>query len=263
VVKPYEVIHVKASRMSIIPPLSMLLAIIASSFAAAQSTTSSIMASAWKAFSNGAPVARIQLTGRVTTYAGESSDTGSIIASASIDTSVSIQRSLSAGSSSEARSQSNGSFQCVWTGTDGVQHESPAHNCWQNISWLAPSLSAQYSMLPSNVGVSYIGHETLGSVAVEHIQFQTIFGDANTPTAITSLVQKVSTADLYLDSTTLLPVVLRYSIHADDDVNTSIAVEAHYSNYMQSSGLTVPMHVEKTLNGALQEVIDVSGFSAS
>jgi hypothetical protein len=222
-----------------------------------------VIANAWFAFSGSVPVHSIQLTGQATTQAGSSSDSGTITATASADITFSTQLSMTDGTWSETRTSLLGIYQCSWTGPDGVQHEAAAHNCWQTASWLIPSLAVQPTLAPSNIGVVYVGHETIGNEGVEHLQYQVVYGGAQTASDVTSLIQKASTADLYLDSSSFLPVMLRYSIRADNDANRSIPVQVYYSNYALISGVTIPQTIQRSIDGTPQAVVNISSIATN
>lgn len=221
-------------------------------------SATTLLANGWTAFSRGVPIHAIQITGQISTQAGSSNASGSIRASAAADTTNSLQVSLSSGVSSESRGAANGMYQCEWVDSDGIQHQLSFANCWQSVTWFAPSLSFETALAPTNIGVFYVGHETVGTEGVEHLRFQTIYGSTGTPASVTSAVQQASTADLYVDSGTFLPVELKYQISSDADSNVLIPVEVHYSNFAQSSNVTVPLHIEKFINGSLQQTINVS-----
>ncbi|WP_041855985.1 hypothetical protein [Candidatus Korobacter versatilis] len=221
-------------------------------------TTGAVLSNAWNAFSGGKPVHSIQISGNASSQLGPDSQSGSISATAATDSTISLQRTTGTGVATEIKASTNGVFQCAWTSADGIQHAIPQHNCWQPVPWFAPFLATEYGLTPTNLGVTYIGHETLGSQGVEHLQFQTVVGNAQTPANFTTLVQAASTADLYLDSSTFLPVVLRYPTHPDQDANTIISIEVRYSAYSQLSGLTIPTHIERAVNGNVQDVVDIN-----
>jgi hypothetical protein len=181
----------------------------------------------------------------------------------SSDGTYSLQETLSSGALSESRVSTSGIYQCAWVGRDGIQRQAASHNCWIPVSWLAPSLSLQPPITPANIGVTYIGHETIDGKAVEHLQFQTIQGNAQTPVDVTSLIQQVSTTDLYLDSATFLPVSLRYALRADSDSHIAIPVEIVYSDYAQIAGVVAPQQIQKFVNGSLQETVSVSKMAAN
>ena len=66
---------------------------------------------------------------------------------------------------------------------------------------------------------------------------------------------------MYLDSATGLPVALAFSTHPNSNMKTDIPVEIRFSDYRQVSGVSVPFHVQKYLNGT--PLVDFQGSQAS
>ena len=60
-----------------------------------------------------------------------------------------------------------------------------------------------------------------------------------------------STMDFYLDAATLLPSAVVFNAHPDNDPGTNIPVEIDFSNYQAISGIAVPLHIQKYLQGSL------------
>jgi hypothetical protein len=61
-----------------------------------------------------------------------------------------------------------------------------------------------------------------------------------------------------LDTVTLLPAVLTYSLHPDNGAQFEIAVEVHYSDYRAVNGVHIPFLIQRYVNGSLQLEIRVS-----
>jgi hypothetical protein len=62
--------------------------------------------------------------------------------------------------------------------------------------------------------------------------------------------------DLYLDSSTFLPVSITFSIHPDNNALLDVPVEVHFSDYRKVSGVQVAFHVQKFISNQL--TLDVS-----
>jgi hypothetical protein len=83
------------------------------------------------------------------------------------------------------------------------------------------------------------------------------------------LLARLSATDVYLDSSSYLPVALGFSVHPDNNLLISIPVEVDYSNYQIFEGVRIPFHIQKFLNGSLfldltiQNVVLNSGLATS
>jgi hypothetical protein len=108
----------------------------------------------------------------------------------------------------------------------------------------------------SGVVAKYISAETHDGVATQHLRLWRT-ADASL-SAIASVVRRMSTVDIYLDSSSSLPVALAYSAHSDNDMNTNVPIEVRYSDYRTVSGVTTPFHIQKYLSNGL-----VMDFQAS
>lgn len=75
--------------------------------------------------------------------------------------------------------------------------------------------------------------------------------------------------DLFLNSTTLLPVALSFAAHPDNNALLDIPVQVQFSNYQNVGGVQIPFHIQKFLNYSLsldlqvQSAVLNSGLSAN
>ncbi len=81
-------------------------------------------------FSGGTPIGSVQLTGRVGRNAGSATDTGTLTLTANADGSTQMQVSLSGGVRTESQTSIGPTRSCLWSGSDGVIHDSSGPNCW-------------------------------------------------------------------------------------------------------------------------------------
>jgi hypothetical protein len=72
-----------------------------------------------------------------------------------------------------------------------------------------------------------------------------------TPTVSGPLLQHLTEMDIYLNSTTFLPVELQFNIHPDGNASIDIPIAIEYSNYQTVSGISLPFHVQKYMNNNL------------
>ena len=61
----------------------------------------------------------------------------------------------------------------------------------------------------------------------------------------------LSSTDVYLDSSSLLPVAFAFNTHPDNNSLLNIPVEIDFSNYQAVNGAQIPFHIQKFLNGSL------------
>jgi hypothetical protein len=71
------------------------------------------------------------------------------------------------------------------------------------------------------------------------------------PAGTADPLRTLSSIDIYLDATALLPVALAFSTHPDNNALTNVSVEVDFSNYETVNGAQVPFHIEKYMNGSL------------
>jgi len=165
---------------------------------------------------------------------------------------------FSAAKRTEVRNTSNGLPQGAWTSADGASHSYPLHNCWTEASWFFPALTSLSGTEP-NIVLTYIGQESQSGTAVQHLRSYRYFPAKNAKSA--ALTRQLSTTDFYLDAGSLLPVAITFNTHADDDASLNIPVEIRFSNYQPTSGVMIPLHIQKYLNGG--PIVDIAITSAA
>ena len=139
---------------------------------------------------------------------------------------------------------------CGWSGADGITHISNAFACTYPIAWFFPTLSFHTTSLLQGLTVSDLGNDNGHGVTYRHIRRQP------TSPGKTLLANEGST-DLYLDTGTLLPALLTYSVRPDSGAEVLISVAIRYSDYRLVNGVQVPFHIERFFNGSLQLSIDI------
>ena len=68
---------------------------------------------------------------------------------------------------------------------------------------------------------------------------------------MTAEIQGLSAVDLYLDPKSMLPLALAFNTHPDNDFLVNIPVEIRFGDYRNASGVLVPFHIQKFLQGTL------------
>jgi hypothetical protein len=210
-------------------------------------------------FSSGRLVQSVQLTGNATWFAGSLEDSGTVNLTASTNGSSEMQLQLaSTGQRTESQTGTALSADCQWAGADGVPHEISLSSCLRPDLWFLPAFSLQPSLLPSYVTSVDLGVGAVGSDgnSLRRLQNQLVISNFSSQ-AGTNLEQQ-STTNLGLDPTTLLPAVLAYTVNPDNGAQAQIAIEIRYSNYQTVSGVQVPFHIQRYVNGSLQLDIVIS-----
>jgi len=137
----------------------------------------------------------------------------------------------------------------AWARPDGVKHTVALHNAFTDAAWFFPALGSLRIASQSGVVAKYIGAETHNGIAVKHLRLWRT-ADASLA-AISSVVPRLSTVDIYLDAKSSLPVALAFNTHPDKDLNKDTQVEIRYSDYRQISGINVPLRVQEYVNNGL------------
>jgi hypothetical protein len=133
------------------------------------------------------------------------------------------------------------------------------HNCWINASWFYPALSYLNATSDPTLIFSFVGQESRGGATVQHLRIYRYLA-AQRP-AFVALTRRVSAADFYLDSASLLPVALVFNTHPAEDAGTDISIEIDYSNYQAINGVQIPLHVQKLVSGGL--ALDIVATNAT
>jgi hypothetical protein len=217
-----------------------------------------LAAKALAALTGGKPITDVTLTGTATRTAGSDVETGAITLKALGSTNSRMDFSGSGGTRIEVRNSSSGVPQGSWIGTDGVSHAMVSHNCLTDAVWFFPAFSVLSQIASTNVIATYVGQETRNGASVQHIRFTT--HPPNVPSAAIAFVSSLTTEDVYLDSTSLLPVAIAFNSHADSDAAVQIATEVDFTGYRPMSGVAVPSKIQELLNGGLY--LDISVESA-
>jgi hypothetical protein len=213
----------------------------------------SLLTSSKAALSGSAVISDATLAGSATYTSGSDEDTGTVTLKAKGALEGSVSLSLSGGPRSDTRQNQSGQ----WSGPDGQPHSVAWHNCLTPNAWFFPqALIAQAIQDPSYVA-KYIGEENRGGATVQHVQLTRIPPGASSSPFIASL----STADLYLDPASFLPVSLTFGQHPDNNSLTNLAVEIQFSNYQRSAGAQIPFHIVKLFQGTV--LLDLAISSAS
>jgi hypothetical protein len=256
-----------------VPALALLsIFVCASGLTAQQSTTSqptpsasqqsgqavALLGQALQALGPGA-VKDVILTGTARRIAGSDDESGTVVLKALSTDEAEMDLDFPSGQRSEAVGDSDKGRVGKWTGPDGQAHAMARHNLILDSAWFFPTLMLPRMGAFKMSAFSFVGSETLDGRAVEHLtawqQFPNLTGEP------ARLLQHLSQVEIYLDSSTLLPVALAFNTHPDNDALVDIPIEVRYSDYRAVNGVQVPFHVQKFMNNTL--VLDLQFQSAT
>lgn len=202
----------------------------------------------------------VQLSGKVVMHSGIDVS-GSVLLVADSSGRSKVTFTLPSGSRSEYLSGHTENPACTWTDANGKTQDIAAHNCRTNGALFLPALALTTAFNSGKVAFSYKGSTASDAGTVDHLASSKTVAKTNITT--TALIQKLSTDDLSLDTTTALPSSLKFFIHPDDDAKIDIPVEIRYSDYREVRGVKIPFRIEKLVHGSsfLEITVDSATFN--
>jgi len=205
---------------------------------------------------SGKAIKDVTLTGSITWSGGADPETGTatLLASGTGESRMSLV--LPSGTRTEIRDASTGVPEGQWIAPSGASGRYASQNCTTDPVWFFPALGSLAA--GSNVVLIYVGEETRNAAAVQHIQSYIY---QQNPSGSVPSPQQLSAMDFYLDATTLLPAAITFNAHPDNDANTNLLIEVDFSNYQVLSGVLVPAHIQRAMQGNVLVDITISGAS--
>jgi hypothetical protein len=219
--------------------------------AASSPEAAALLRKSLAAFSAGAFAGKVKLSGAVRRTVGSDDETGTIVATAAATDEVRVELIFPSGSRIESRVNSEKGPTGTWSGPDGVSHPIAEHNLLVGASWFFPYLMLQNVASSDQQILAEVGLETHNDVSVIHLSANRSFVNSQLPSHASALLQHGSQVEIYLDASTLLPSAVAFDIHPDHDARRDIPVEVRFSDYHSVSGMRVPFHVERYVNGVL------------
>ena len=201
----------------------------------------------------------VTLTGTAIRAVGSDIQTGNVTLKALGTSESRIDLVLPDESRTEIRTSPDGVPQGTWLDSGGSVNSMAVHNCLTDAAWFFPALTTLSRTSNPNLSLIYVGQENRNGISVQHVQFSSVSG-VGVPGHASFLAALTST-DVYLDSSSLLPVAFTFNTHPDDNELTNIPVEIDFSDYQPVNGVQIPFHIQKFLNGSL--LLDLTIQSAS
>lgn len=207
----------------------------------------------------------VTLNANANWIAGSDDESGSATLKATAIGQGRIDLALSGGQRSEVVDASQAAVSGSWCGPDGTWHKTVAHNLFSDPTWFFPTFLINRVLASPNYAISSLSAETRDGITVEHLRVYKVPAYADKA----GLVQSLSQIDLYLDSSTQLPVSISFNAHADNNALVNIPIEVEFSNYQAVQGVSVPYHIQKYIQNGLTLDVTVtsvqvnSGLSAT
>ncbi len=211
-----------------------------------------LIASSLNALSGSVSVNDATLQATAAYVAGSDQESGGAILIGHVNQESIVQLSLSGGTRQEIRNGIAG----TWSGPDATVHSMPIHNCWTDASWFFPTLTLEAIYADPQVAVSYLGPDTSKGATMLHLQAARLLPGQSA--SATTLIQTLSSMDIYFDPQSFLPLVLDFNTHPDTDANTNLPVEIQYGNFQNTNGALVPFHIQKFVQRTLLLDLTVS-----
>jgi len=208
----------------------------------------------------GSRVQSLSLSGGAEFVAGSTDETGSFTAQCALNGNSQVNLQLGEFSRAETRQTSAGTPSGSWTDEQGVSHAMAGHNVMTPASWFCPAVMISDILNNPTLSVKYVGQESRNGESVDHVVVSVPPVDS---TPVQAWMASLSQTDIFLDSSSLLPVDVDLNVHPDNDATVNIPVEIRFSNYAESAGVWQPATIEKYLNSTLTLTLQTSSSTPS
>ena len=189
------------------------------------------------------------LTGNAQRFAGIDSDSGPATLQALATGASHAKFSLASGEWTEVADVSSvpsGS----WSGPDGAAHKVTFHNLIVEPVWFFPAIVLARRVSQPSFVATYIGTEQRNGQTVHHLSVYENAPFPNPSKVVT--YEHLTTMEIYLSTSTLLPSSITFNIHPDNNALLDIPIEVEFSDYRSTNGVQVPFHIQKFANNSLQ-----------
>lgn len=201
----------------------------------------------------------VTLSGSVQRIAGSDDETGTATLKATSSKQGRVDLIVPSGQRSDVIDLSNGSLSGSWCDPDGAWHSMVDHNLFTDPTWFFPTFLIARALSTTTYEVTAADAETKDGISVEHFA---VFEQAN-QFDTTKLTESLSRIDIYLNSSTMVPVSIAFNIHADSNVLVNIPTVIKFSNFQNTQGIAVPYHIQKYINNGLALDVTVTGVQVN
>ncbi len=210
------------------------------------------------ALTGGVSVTDVTLNSTVIWIAGSDNLTGTATLQAKGNTESRVDLTLGSKARTEIRTSTSGVPAGSWANDSAAPKASAQHNCWSDAAWFFPALSSLTQVSNAHFVFSYVGLEKHRGASTQHLRLmQALALDPQSSLAI----RRLSAMDFYLDSVSLLPLAIAFKGHPDDNMGVDIPVEILFAGYQSVSGVQVPFHIQRILNGSVALDITVTNVA--
>jgi hypothetical protein len=154
---------------------------------------------------------------------------------------------------SEVRTAAGHMEPCTSTTDTANKPAITAANCWSPASWILPTVALANAGAVKKLASRVTTGTKDGRAALQmNLQIDTT---GHSATGV-SYLNTVTARTVYLDPQTKLPFAMTYSEFSGNNTFKTTPAEVDYSDYKSFSGVMVPLHIVKKINGL--PVLDIS-----
>jgi hypothetical protein len=200
------------------------------------------------------------LTVNATRTSGSDQETGTGTLSVLGNAVAKTDLQLSDGERQQVLNQSGAMPVGSWSNPDGVVHTTAAWNCWTPAAWFFPAALVSNILNTPSVAVSYMGTVVINDQSVVDVRFwQQV--NSEPPDQTGTVIADLSTADLYLSTTSGQPTGLSFTAHSDTSSNVNLSIQIQFNNYQKFNGVAIPSDIQEYINNSL--LLDLQTQSAA
>jgi hypothetical protein len=227
----------------------------------------SLLARSAAALNGNVALSDVTLTGTARRIAGSEDESGTFTYKSLSSGAARFDFSYPSGLRSEVHTDVSSGLAGSWSGPDGNTHPLALHNL-VNRSDIFPAFTLAQLASSQNLVIVLVGQETKNGHSTYHLSaFLQEFPYLSQK--FTGLPQRLTQTEIFIDTSTLLPVAFDFNTHPDDDLGVNLPVELLFSDYRSTSGSQIPFRIQKFLNNGLildlqfQSAVVNSGLSLS
>lgn len=145
----------------------------------------------------------------------------------------------------------------AWVVEGGKTRVLPFHKSYNNHVEHIPLFSQMYDHGNSDSSLKYLG---LGKVGPSTVYIIDQSREDASGQARKSGFNQLTLVEYLIDSTTFLPLRVRFFSRADNDMASKIMVESEYSDYRRIANITVPFQMDRYLRGQKTATLKITNI---